>query len=112
MASSASVALSTAAGLESQELLSPRQREGPEAPAGPSSLGETAWRGWGLAEGEGELLRLVMLASLRWRVRADLGSRSSWEREINECRCAAILLMMLRATLFSMGFAGLSLPPK
>lgn len=31
------------------------------------------------------------------------GGGSSWEKEINECRCAAILLMMLQATLFGAG---------
>lgn len=27
----------------------------------------------------------IVFVSLGWRVRVDLGSRSSWEREINEC---------------------------
>lgn len=48
MVSSARVALSTTAGLESPEL-SPRQKEGQEAPrkakvAGAVLLGDTAWR--------------------------------------------------------------------
>lgn len=91
MASSALAALSTAAGLESQEL-SRRRREGPEAAAlaevaraalarrdGLEGVG-AGWMGRGISPG------LAAFAGRQgWRGRADLGSQSSWEREINEC---------------------------
>lgn len=78
-------------GLESQEL-SPRRREGPEARV-QAAVARAAlarrdclegvgagWMGRGLAPG------LVAFAGGRGRGgRADRGSRSSWEREINEC---------------------------
>lgn len=51
MASNAWVALSTAEGLESQKL-SPRQREGPEAPA-PAKVARVALAGLHCLEGVG-----------------------------------------------------------
>lgn len=49
--------------------------------------GDTAWRGWTLSEGERESLLppLLLFAGEGWWARADQGSRSSWEKEINEC---------------------------